>query len=58
MAGRWSVMSSLTIYVMVCLFLGHVPSKYYPQPKQYGNLQTLVVTIDASRVSLAPIQQD
>ena len=49
MAVRSSLTSSLTIYVIMCLFLAHV-SKFYPQPKQYSNLQTLMVTRDVSGV--------
>ena len=49
MAVPSSLTSSLTIYVIMCLFFAHV-SKFYPQPKQYSNLHTLMVTKEASGV--------
>ena len=51
MAGRSSFESSLTFYLIICLFLAQV-TKFCPQGTQHSNLQILMATKDVNEVKL------
>ena len=51
MASRSSFKSSLTIYLILYLFLAQV-SKFYPRANRYHNLQVLMATKDANEVKV------